>query len=115
MRNKIMQYLLKLNGPQHHKGFLYAVEAIDLMIHDYCKPIGEIYYDIASKYKDNDHGVSRNIRTFLETTYEKGSQEELAKLHCSLNDRTNLPMNKEFLRAVTNQILIMENLEPQIA
>ena len=115
MKTVIMKHLVKLNGPQHHKGFLYIVEAVEMLVNDYCKPIGEIYDDIAKKYKDHYHSVSRNISFFLSITYEKGCQEELKNLHCSISEKTNLPVNKEFLRALTNKILIEENLSPKTA
>lgn len=104
MQNQIMRCLIKLRGPQHHKGFKYAIEAVSLILSNDAIPICEIYNAIASKYQDTPYCVERNLRTYITATWKDGCAEEVQKLGCYVSDKTGLPVNKEFICAVANAV-----------
>ncbi|MCM1315121.1 MAG: sporulation initiation factor Spo0A C-terminal domain-containing protein [Muribaculaceae bacterium] len=70
----VTQFLLDLGVPTHMKGYLYAVEAIALVIENprYKGAFHKkLYPIIAEKYDSNTWQVERNIRTAIQGTYER--------------------------------------------
>lgn len=55
-------YLESLMFSRAHKGFTYAVDAIDAFRSGYCGNLTALYADIGKRHGSNYHGVERCIR-----------------------------------------------------
>lgn len=74
LKKTVTQFLLDLGVPTHMKGYLYAVEAIALVIENprYKGAFHKkLYPIIAEKYDSNTWQVERNIRTMINGAYER--------------------------------------------
>ena len=74
LKKNVSQFLLDLGVPTHMKGYLYAVEAVTMVIENprYKGAFHKkLYPIIAEKYASNTWQVERNIRTAIQGTYER--------------------------------------------
>ena len=108
LRDKIIaNYFYAMGAPANLKGYLYARAAITYCVDNYGGQqyiTKEVYPYVASVYNVTPKQVERNIRTFIEATWNRGDIEKLNKLFgYTVSQHKGRPTNKEFIAQMTER------------
>lgn len=100
LTNHIHDILKDLGCPIHMKGFDYVTYAVKLM-HNSSRRIAitrELYPAIAIQYSTTNSRVERCIRTFIQTTLDRGSYVDIYKVFGNVfRDKSGSIVNGDFL------------------
>lgn len=105
---RICRVLRDLGVPEHLSGYLYLVEAIELVIMDpsYLRRITTaLYPDVAKKYRSTPSQTERAIRHAIETAWSRCDLDTLSYYFGNtVSPVKGKPVNSEFIACVSNAI-----------
>lgn len=106
----ISNYFHGIGAPANLRGYQYARAAIAYCVENYNSQryiTKEVYPYVASFYNATPKQVERNIRTFIEATWERGDIEKINKLFgYTVSRHKGRPTNKEFIALLTERTVI---------
>lgn len=104
----IRRVLLELGMPDKLLGHQYLVTALTIATKNHFAAhsiTGDLYPTIAEKYCTTWTRVERAIRLAIESTWDRGDMEVLAKYFGnSVNSRKGKPTNGEFIARIANVV-----------
>ena len=104
----VCRILRELGVPEHLSGYLYLVEAVELVVKDpgYLRRITSgLYADVAKKYQTSPARAERAIRHAIETAWNRCDLDTLAYYFGNtVNPAKGKPVNSEFIARVSNAV-----------
>ncbi|MBR4291375.1 MAG: sporulation initiation factor Spo0A C-terminal domain-containing protein [Oscillospiraceae bacterium] len=105
---RICRVLRELGIPEHLSGYVYLVEAIELVVKEqsYLRHITTaLYPDVARKYHSTPSRIERAIRHAIETAWSRCDLETLtAYFGNTVSPVRGKPVNSEFIARVSNAV-----------
>lgn len=106
----ISNYLFALSGPINLMGYRFVRAAIAYCVEHYGKQIlltRDVYPHVAEYYGVTEKQIERNIRTYIERTWDRGNIENINKLFgYTVNQNKGRPTNKEFIAQITERTIM---------
>ena len=108
LRDKVISnYFHGMGAPANLIGYQYARAAIAYCVDNYGGQqyiTKDVYPYVADMYNVTPKQVERNIRTFIEATWNRGDIEKINKLFgYTVNQYKGRPTNKEFIALMTER------------
>ncbi len=108
LRDKIISnYFHGIGAPANLMGYQYARAAITYCVDNYGSQryiTKDVYPYVAMQFNATPKQVERNIRTFIEATWNRGDIEKLNKLFgYTVSQHKGRPTNKEFIAMLTER------------
>ena len=106
--HRICQILRELGVPEHLTGYLYLVEAVELVVREpaYLRRItAGLYPDVAKKYHSTPTKTERAIRHAIETAWSRCDLDTLNYYFGNtVSPLRGKPVNSEFIARVSNAV-----------
>ena len=108
LRDKVIaNYFYAIRAPLNLLGYKLARAAVTYCVDNYnAQPYitKEVYPFVAELFNSTPKQVERNIRTFIEATWQRGDMENINKLFgYSVSQHKGRPTNKEFIALLTER------------
>lgn len=104
--SSIRDFLYKNGASMHMKGFLALCESIRIVSNDYSKVFNlkrDVYNEVARMTNSTSDRVSRNIRTVIESMFNKGDSNLYSIFN--INTLKDVPTNKEFIAIIAAKFM----------
>ena len=105
---RICRVLRDLGVPEHLSGYLYLVEAIEMVVNEpsYLRRITTgLYPDVAKKYHSTPGRTERAIRHAIETAWSRCDLDTLTRYFGNtVSPVKGKPVNSEFIARVSNAV-----------
>ena len=106
--SRICTILRDLGVPEHLSGYVYLVEAVELVVKDpgYLRRVTTgLYPDVAKKYQTSPTRTERAIRHAIETAWNRCDLDTLAYYFGNtISPVKGKPVNSEFIARVSNAV-----------
>ena len=111
LRDKVIaNYFYGMGAPANLMGYQYARAAVTYCVENYGRQhfiTRDVYPHVAKLYNATPKQVERNIRTFIEATWNRGDIEKINKLFgYTVNQYKGRPTNKEFIAQITERSIM---------
>lgn len=108
LRDKVIaNYFYAMSAPVNLAGYQLARAAVTYCVDNYASQpyiTKDVYPYVAKLYGATSKQVERNIRTFIEATWQRGDIEKLNKLFgYTVSQHKGRPTNKEFIALMTER------------
>lgn len=103
---KASKMLIRLGCDPSKKGYTFIKEAVQILAENRDLPAMGLYREIADRHDSNAHRVERNIRTAVETIFERADTSDIVDF-CgyALSASKGKQTNKEFIYTLYENIV----------